>query len=343
VHRITFEDALAGVRAGASVVDYGGLADAIGAARGGISGGVYASEFERQRDTLVLAGQLAELGQISDAQLSVEERALKAVQEQIAQLDKTLDYWEQQASGMGDLLNASLSIEGAIGSLAAALAQREAAKQPAGGGGGGGGRPGVDFNQGLQQQIAEAWNAGDWITAQNIIRGYGFSNDQLKEAFDLNYADLRYLYSHGYTGQNPGDYSFSAKTAEGVYAEAKAQGLTLAEVDKLINAPAGTAEEWAKANGLPIFHQGTNYVPRTGFALLEQGEQVVPRANNPFAGGQMPHGNNAELIAEVRALRAEVAALRAPMEQTAQATAQQAEQFDNVTAGGNAMATEVMA
>ena len=39
----------------------------------------------------------------------------------------------------------------------------------------------------------------------------------------------------------------------------------------------------------------------------------------------------------------EVAALRAPMEQTAQATAQQAEQFDNVTAGGNAMATEVMA
>lgn len=337
---VYIEDALAGVRAGASVVDYGGLADAIGAARSGVNAGVYASEFERQRDTLVLAGQLAELGQISDAQLSVEERALKAVQEQIAQLDKTLDYWEQQASGMGDLLNASLSIEGAIGSLAAALAQREAAKQSAGGGGG---RPGVDLNQGLQQQIAEAWNAGDWITAQNIIRGYGFSNDQLKEAFDLNYADLRYLYSHGYTGQNPGDYSFSAKTAEGVYAEAKAQGLTLAEVDKLINAPAGTAEEWAKANGLPIFHQGTNYVPRTGFALLEQGEQVIPRANNPFAGGQMPHGNNAELIAEVRALRAEVAALRAPMEQTAQATAQQAEQFDNVTAGGNAMATEVMA
>ena len=134
-----------------------------------------------------------------------------------------------------------------------------------------------------------------------------------------------------------------AKTAEGVYAEAKAQGLTLAEVDKIINAPAGTAEEWAKANGLPIFHQGTNYVPRTGFALLEQGEQVVPRAYNPFAGGQMPQGNNAELIAEVRALRSEVAALRAPMEQTAQATTQQAAQFDNVTAGGNAMATEVMA
>ena len=340
---VYIEDALAAVRGGASATGYDGLQDAIGAARGGISGGVYASEFERQRDALVLAGQLSELGDLTSSQLSVEQRALDAAQEQIKQLDATLDYWKQQIDGTGQLIDVGLSIEGAIGQLSAALAQREAAKT-AGGGGGGGGSPGaVDFNQGLQKQVAEAWNAGDWITAQNIIKGYGFSNDQLKEAFDLNYADLRYLYSHGYTNQNPGDYSFSAKTAEGVYAEARAQGLTLAEVDGLINAPAGTAEEWAKQNGLPIFHQGTNYVPRTGLALLEEGEAVVPRTYNPAYGPGAVGQGNADLLAELRALRAEVAALRAPMEQTAQSTTQHAMQFDNVTAGGNAMATEVFA
>jgi len=301
---------------------------------------VDASDFERQRDALVLAGQLSELGDLTDKQLTTEQRALAAAEEQIKQLDATLEYWQQQIDGTGQLIDVGLSIEGAIGSLAAALAQREAVKS-AGGGGGGSGRPGVDFNQGLLQQIAEAWNKGDWITAQNIIKGYGFSNDQLKEAFDLNYADLRYLYSHGYINQNPGDYSFSAKTAEGVYAEAKAQGLTLAEVDGLINAPAGTAEEWAKQNGLPIFHQGTNYVPRTGLALLQEGEAVVPRSYNPAYGPGVSVQGNAELLAELRALRAEVAALRAPMEKTAQATTQHAEMFDNVTAGGNAIASEI--
>ena len=98
-----------------------------------------------------------------------------------------------------------------------------------------------------------------------------------------------------------------------------------------------------KQNGLPIFHQGTNYVPRTGLALLQEGEAVVPRTYNPAYGPGAVGQGNADLLAELRALRAEVAALRAPMEQTAQSTTQHATQFDNVTAGGNAMATEVFA
>lgn len=57
-------------------------------------------------------------------------------------------------------------------------------------------------------------------------------------------------------------------------------------------------------------------------------------------------GGNAEMVAELRALRAEVAALRAAGERTASNTAQMpqlAEQFDNVTEGGNAIRSEVMA
>jgi hypothetical protein len=60
-----------------------------------------------------------------------------------------------------------------------------------------------------------------------------------------------------------------------------------------------------KPIGLAI---GTNYVPYDGFsATLHEGEAVVPKAYNPAAGGQ---SQNNELVAEIRALRAELSALR---------------------------------
>lgn len=341
---VYIENALSSVRGGASAADFTGLQDAIGASRSGISAGVYVSDFERQRDTLVLAGQLAELGDLTDNQLSVEQRALDAAQEQIKQLDMTLDYWQQQVDGTAQLIDASLSIEGAISALGAALAAREAGKAAAGGGGGGGagGSSGGIVSDSMLKTVGDAWAAGDWITAQNYIRGQGISNDQLQGAFDLNYADLRYLFEQGITTQNPGTYSFKSTTPEGVYSEAKAQGLSLSEVNALLGAGAGEAEDWAKKMGLPIFHEGTNYVPRTGFAVLQEGEQVVPRAFNPYAGGMGQQGSNAELVAENRALRAKVDRLEGQLVRVANATERLADQFDNATAGGNAMAVEVM-
>ena len=147
----------------------------------------------------------------------------------------------------------------------------------------------------------------------------------------------------GITGQNPGQYSFVADTAEGIYNEAKAQGLTLSEVDKILGAGAGEAEEWAKKMGLPIFHGGTPYVQRTGFAVLQEGEAVVPKALNPWVGGAGgQQSGNAELVAQNQALQAKVEKLEAQLVRVANATERLADQFDNATAGGNAMAVEVM-
>ena len=338
------ENALAAVRAGASITGFDGLQEAITAARGGISGGVYASEFERQRDTLVLAGQLSELGDLGDAQLSVEEMALEAAQEQIEQLDATLEYWQQQLDGTAQLIDTGLSIESAISALSAAITARDAIQNASGGGGGGGSAGGASTDSVLQK-VGDAWASGDWITAQNYIRGQGISNQQLQDAFDLSYADLRYLYNKGITSQNPGTYVFKADTAEGIYNEAKAQGLTLSEVDKILGAGAGEAEEWAKKMGLPIFHGGTPYVQRTGFAVLQEGEAVVPKALNPWVGGAggQQQGSNSELVAQNQALQAKVEKLEAQLVRVANATERLADQFDNATAGGNAMAVEVMA
>jgi hypothetical protein len=64
---------------------------------------------------------------------------------------------------------------------------------------------------------------------------------------------------------------------------------------------------------LPSYDVGTDYVPNTGLALIHEGERITPAAyNNPFTPPSIGVSDvaNAALLAEVRALRAEVAALR---------------------------------
>ncbi|MDL5036858.1 phage tail length tape measure family protein [Comamonas sp. Y6] len=97
---------------------------------------------------------------------------------------------------------------------------------------------------------------------------------------------------------------------------------------------------------------GLSYVPFDGYrAELHRGERVLTAEENRMfsaprsfvmQGGQGVSGLVAELMTEVRALRTQVAALQRPMEQTAAATTQHAEQFDNATAGGNGMAVSIM-
>lgn len=89
---------------------------------------------------------------------------------------------------------------------------------------------------------------------------------------------------------------------------AKAQATSLLELQSMRAATATSLEETAAILAskfgitLPKLATGTNYVPTTMPALLHEGEAVVPRAFNPAAGG---FGQQEELIAEVKALRAQ--------------------------------------
>lgn len=63
---------------------------------------------------------------------------------------------------------------------------------------------------------------------------------------------------------------------------------------------------------IPSFDVGTDYVPRTGLALIHEGERITPRAFNPAIGNGGESGaGNAEIVAELRATREENKALRA--------------------------------
>ena len=87
-------------------------------------------------------------------------------------------------------------------------------------------------------------------------------------------------------------------------------------------------------------------------ANVHQGEIIVPAVpaaiirnlvGNSGDSGDSGDSGSAELLAAVRALRDEVAGLRAEQREPAAATVRLSNQFNNVSEGGNALRTEVMA
>lgn len=97
---------------------------------------------------------------------------------------------------------------------------------------------------------------------------------------------------------------------------------------------------------VPAYAVGTNVVPRDMLAQIHEGEAIIPKAFNPWAGGVGMNGGQGispDVLAEIRALRKQNALLQALLQSIERSNQQLAQQFDAVTAGGNAMATEVMA
>lgn len=115
------EDALDAVRRGASLTGYDQLGDAVTAARGGLTAGVYVSQFDKDRDALVLANQLSELEGAAGMQLSVEERQLKVLNEQLDYYQRMLDSARDMIDGIHLLIDRTLTPEAAYELLMKAL------------------------------------------------------------------------------------------------------------------------------------------------------------------------------------------------------------------------------
>lgn len=125
---------------------------------------------------------------------------------------------------------------------------------------------------------------------------------------------------------------------------AEAQATSLLQLRAIQGQTAGTLERiggnYTAQYGLtvPKLATGTNYVPQDMLALIHQGEAVVPARYNPATGG----GDNAQLVAEIQALRVAVAALQKAADTTADATSTTSKTLLNVTLGGVAMQTEAV-
>lgn len=330
---VYIEEALAGVRAGAKLSNYGGLSDAISAARGGISSGVYATQFERDRDALVLAGQLSDLADKGDAQLSVEERQLKNSQEQLERLDKTLTYWRDLLEGNEKHIDATLSVEAAIQALKALMFPEQPAgtgSKPGKGGGlgsdvtpgpgsnlhGGNGSPDSEYKHVYTNPDGSAYYAP--VTADDRVKRL----NSLKDGY------------HAFDGS--GD-------AAGLYAWALRVNATPQDLAELSGLKQSDWEAWLANQRMPSYDVGTNRVPFDMVARIHKDEAIIPAPFNPWAGGAMPSSSgSARSDAVLERLLSAVERLDARVTEVAERVTVLQEQTDSVTEGGNAMRTEVM-
>lgn len=101
----------------------------------------------------------------------------------------------------------------------------------------------------------------------------------------------------------------SSYAAKGMNADQTYAALLRAGMSPLITQ--ADLEYAARAAGVPGFAVGTNLVPQDMLAFVHRDEAIVPAQYNPAAGGV---GGNADLVAELRELRAEVARLYASSE-----------------------------
>ena len=261
----------------------------------------------------MLAGQLSQLADSGELQLSFEERQLRAVNEQLEYLEGL----ERQAEAM---VNGTTTLTGTVQSyfdqLLAILAPKEPEKTTTspggafagvGGGGGGGGVMGTPVDQ-------------DAMLKARIDQQLQFAAEQGRQFDD-------------------------PKTLADINAALYGTGATNAYIAELFKVPKEDIDRLFSGAGIQRFDIGTNYVPRDMLAMVHEGEQIIPKAYNPAANPGMG-GSNAELVAEVRALREAVAALQAAANETAGNTRlmpQMGRQFNDVTNGGTVLRSKAVA
>ncbi len=283
---VYIEEALEGVRAGRKITEYSDLSDAISAARSGINSRAYATQFEKDRDALVLAGQLADLAEQGDVQLSQEERLLKNAQEQLERLDKTLGYWRDLLEGNDKQIDATLSVEKAIEALKK-LMFPEASGKPGQKPGGG-----AVLGPGTSPGSTPTPTDPDYVRPRTDGSG-GTWYEPITDPGRV--AELDKLAGGYHKFDGTGD-------AAGLNQWIKDNNLSPKDLAYLSGLYESDWEKWFKNSGLPSYDIGTNFVPRDTLAMVHQGEAIVPKAFNPWAGGG---GGGGDLAAEVRALRAE--------------------------------------
>ena len=294
------------------------LQRAISSATGDLGKQVYATQFEADRDRLILAGKLSGLESISGDQLTEAEK-------QLASLDGILENARQQIDALRGIDTSILGVDTRIAMLADAIlaetAARNAVKAGSGGGGGGSGGGGGQGSKPVDT-IAEVLNGSNGAQV-DLRNGIGYqSGTGLTYMVD----DIRSMAADLLNSGN----------GTAVYDAIKSQGFTLAQANSILGIPAGEAEAWAQAMGLPIYHSGTDYVPKTGFALLQQGEAVIPAALN------RNNDNGARLEKLVEGLTAEVKRLQGLVAEGNEHQRTTADLLDNVTEGGNAMRSETV-
>lgn len=293
--------ALAAARASGALPDADALKKAIDSARGGLDMGGYDTVAEYERDQLLLAGKLSELGDVAGNQMSFAEQQVKLLEDQ-------REYWKKQL----DLLNTTgltiSSIDEGVSYLADYVRAEQAKKDAA---------AAEAAEQAKRSTIASSrgdwgggWGGGGW--------GGGGGQDLTRT---INWDTGEYVYPDGSGGTlSPEELEYFRRIRDGEISPTRV-------IDDLYQ--------------VPRHADGGRYAG--GLALVgERGPELInfDSPGHVYTAVQtrdmMRGGDNAELIAELRELRARLDKI----ERNTAVLPQTHDVIDRVTAGGNAMLTE---
>lgn len=299
--------ALANARRTGYLPEQDALQEAISAARGGLDSSQYKTQVDADFARLVLAGQLKGLEDIAGPQKTAAEQQIERLDAQtenlqrlIREAQKEYELLQRQVDIANGTYNATITVAEATAKIIELLG----GKKPAGnaddnGGAVWGGSAPTPAGTGSGAAPAPAkYSRVFW--AGGSAAGYEAIRDQsLIDRLDK----LAPVY-HSFDGT--GDLL-------GLREAFKQAGGTIADLSIL----SGNYEaDWRKAFaavGIPAFAVGTNYVPYDTPAVVHKGERIIPAADNRALMAALQPGpaaaGNAELVAEVRALREDNRAL----------------------------------
>ena len=276
------------------------LSKAISAARSGIDATAYASSVDAVLARVRLADNLTSLGDVTGSKLTIAEQQLQASKDQL----KTLDDQLQAAKDQIDVLR---GIDISIASVATAMS-------------------------GLAAAIAAERNAASVVTPPSTpstppsTPSTPPSTPSTSPSTGTGQGNVSALQINAEALKRHIDASFAANIPEnqmwlGVYNEAKRLGYTsqgLAEVFQYAgwaNVTQSTILDWARSQGLPAFAAGGFHAG--GIRLVgENGPELeVTGPSRIYNAAQTRNlmSGSGEMVAEIRALRAENEQLRQEM------------------------------
>lgn len=311
-------------RAGGILPDPEKLQRAVANIGAGPSQDSYSSYQDYQRDLFRTQGELADLAQLSDSALSIEEKALKAAQDQSKQLDAMLAREQEQIDVLKGISTVGLSIEQAIRALQSAMASAMANPVVS---------AGSAINNAYQQHLGRAPDAAGFEWWKNAAAGGAPIGQIVDGIANSTEADLKKLYKD-VLGRDP--------DAEGLAFWMKAYGPTMSEAEKA---------DWLKAAQkdaafkLPGFAIGTNYVKADMPAMIHEGERIMPAADNRELMRRLasPSDGNSALAGEVRRLTEIVAQQQAVLDRIAESSEEHMQMYRKSTGGGGIQYVKVMA
>lgn len=336
-------DSVVAARSGGGLPDADKMSEAIGTVRTGISDTLYATRFEEERDTLMLAGELFELQGYAGEELTNAELQLKELKDQSEQMELMLESYRVQIDLAKNLDVSVLSVADAIRQMEQTLADLldpTGAKRGISKGSSGSGNymMGTGNDYGRVDFTTTAPDAGgrDILLSREEIMG-GQLAYNVNNRTDYETAQSFLTASSWLGGADAataamlaaGATQEQADEAARVAAEYEAWKQTTGGVDRggssfLDYIGADNPYAW---QNLPSYDVGTNYVPRDMVAKIHEGEAIVPKRYNPDAGGE----------SKIEALEAGLVGMRAELQAIALSSDKTRRLLERVTQDGNSL------